>query len=170
MNKKKQPVILTIDDDRHIRESFPNFLEDFDYNVYIAKNGKEGLALFQRYLPDLVLPDLRMPEIDGLEVLAGIKELSPDTPVLIISGTGVLVDAVETLRLGAWDFLLKPIEDLSVLRHTVEKNLERNRLIRENRAYQQDLEEKVANRTELSWSIHKILRTPATSPISEGGK
>ncbi len=147
MNNEKQPVILTIDDERHIRESFRYFLEDCEYNVLTAENGRKGLDLFQQHSPDLVLLDLRMPEIDGLEVLARIKKQSPDTPVLVVSGTGVMADAVEALRLGAWDFLLKPIEDLSVLHHTVKKNLERIRLIRENRAYQHHLEEKIAQRT-----------------------
>ncbi len=144
----KPPVVLTIDDERLIRENIQDFLEDYGYEVLGAKNGREGLELFEAETPDLILVDLRMPEIDGLELLARVRKRSPDTPVIVVSGTGIIGDAVEALRLGAWDYLLKPIQDLSMLRHAVEKALERARLIRENRAYQEHLEEAVAQRTE----------------------
>ena len=97
--------------------------------------------------PDLVLVDLRMPEMDGMEVLKWIRKNSPDTPVLIMSGTGILRDAVEALRLGAWNYLLKPIEDMTVLLHAVRIALERACLIHENRLYQEHLEEEVNRRT-----------------------
>jgi PAS domain S-box-containing protein len=88
-----------------------------------------------------------MPEVDGLEVLATIKESSPETPIIVVSGTGIISDAIDAVRLGAWDFLLKPIADLSILRHAVESALERARLLRENREYQARLESEVAART-----------------------
>ncbi|MDJ0840227.1 MAG: response regulator [Acidobacteriota bacterium] len=154
------PVILTIDDERAIRQSFRHFLEDCDYDVLEAADGGEGLEIFRFEQPDLVLVDLRMPKIDGLDVLASVRETSPDTPIVVISGTGVIGDAVEALRLGAWDFLLKPVKDLSILLHTVERCLERARLIRENRAYQQELESKVALRTrELAEANRHAIRT-----------
>ncbi|MCF6178462.1 MAG: EAL domain-containing protein [Geopsychrobacter sp.] len=140
--------ILTIDDEENIRSSFRLFLEDFDYEVIEAKNGREGLQLFESEKPDLVLCDLRMPEIDGLEVLSKIRETSPDTPIIVASGTGVIGDAIEAVRRGAWNYLLKPIQDLSTLQHAIEQALERARLIKENRAYQVRLEEEVIARTE----------------------
>jgi len=140
--------ILTIDDEENIRTSFRLYLEDFDYEVIEAKNGREGLALFASEKPDLVLCDLRMPEIDGLEVLSKVRESSPDTPIIVASGTGVIGDAIEAVRRGAWNYLLKPIQNLSTLQHAIEQALERSRLIRENRAYQTHLEEEVISRTE----------------------
>lgn len=147
MSNEKPPVVLLIDDEKSIRESFRHFLEDHDYQVLEAENGRVGLKLFMEADPALVLVDLRMPEVDGLEVLANIRERSPDTPVIVVSGAGQIHDAVEALRLGAWDYLVKPVVDLSVLLHAIKKALERFRLVMENRSYQEQLEEEVARRT-----------------------
>lgn len=148
MDNQKLPVVLTIDDEPAVRESFRHFLEDYDYVVLEAENGRVGLEMFAHHQPDLVLVDLRMPELDGLEVLTAIRQCVPDMPVIVISGTGMIRDVVEALHLGAWDYLLKPIEDLSVLLHAVEKALERSRLLRQNQRYQTHLEAEVARRTE----------------------
>lgn len=149
MNNKYPDVItiLVVDDEEPIRQTVRYYLEDNEYNVLDAENGRVGLELFKQKKPDLVLVDLRMPEVDGLDVLARITGQSPDTPVIVISGTGIIADVVEALRLGAWDYILKPIEDMSVLLHAVNKALERSWLIRENREYSQKLEEKVKIRT-----------------------
>ena len=93
--------ILTIDDERAVRESIVDFLEDLDYEVAEAENGAQGLEVFAAAKPDLVLVDLRMPVLSGLEVLAEIAADSPDTPVIVISGAGDISDVVEALRLGA---------------------------------------------------------------------
>ncbi len=148
MEQRDTPVILTIDDEENIRDSFRLFLEDYDFRVLEACNGREGLEIFEREHPDLVLCDLRMPELDGLEVLATLKEQAPDTPIIVVSGTGVIGDAIEAIRRGAWNYLLKPIQDMSVLIHAISQALERSRLIKENRAYQEHLEDEVTKRTE----------------------
>ncbi len=143
----QKPLILTIDDDVAIRDSFRSYLEDYDYRVIEAENGRIGLDSFNSNNPDLVLVDLRMPEVDGLEVVRVIKETNPEIPIVVISGTGVIRDAIRALKLGAWDYLFKPIEDLSILSHTIEQSLERARLLRENKQYQQNLENEVNQRT-----------------------
>ena len=148
MQHNKSQTILTIDDEEIIRFSFKNYLEDFGYKVLCAPDGQKGLDIYIKEKPDLVLVDLRMPVMDGLEVLAAFKKLSSDIPVIVVSGTGVISDAIEALRLGAWDYLLKPIEDMSALLHIIEKSLERAKLIQDNRNYQQNLEIKVKERTE----------------------
>jgi PAS domain S-box-containing protein len=140
--------VLAIDDDRAILRNYVSYLEDCGFEVRTADNGREGLEQFDREPADVVLVDLRMPEVDGLEVLGSITDKSPDTPVVVISGTGEIADVVEALHRGAWDFLQKPIEDLSVLHHIIDKVLERAWLIRENRVYQQQLEQLVEERTE----------------------
>ncbi|MCP4753698.1 MAG: response regulator [Proteobacteria bacterium] len=168
MTDVKRQVILTIDDEVVIRKSFRAFLEDYDFKVLEAENGQVGLEVFERENPDLVLVDLRMPEVDGLAVLARVKENSPDTPIIVVSGTGAIGDAIEALHLGATDYLLKPIEDLTVLLHAVEKALEHTRLIKENRSYQEHLEEKVARRTEeLNQANVELLQTNEQLRISE---
>ena len=148
MVQRRNPVILTIDDEENIRDSFRMFLEDYDYQVFEARNGQEGLEIFFREKPDLVLCDLRMPEIDGLEVIKTIKEESPDTPIIVVSGTGIIGDAIEAIHRGAWNYLLKPIQDMSVLLHAINQAMERSRLIIENRVYQEHLEEEVTKRTQ----------------------
>jgi diguanylate cyclase (GGDEF)-like protein/PAS domain S-box-containing protein len=89
-----------------------------------------------------------MPEVDGLEVIEKIKKESPDTPIIVVSGTGIIGDAIEAIRCGAWNYLLKPIQDMPVLLHAINQALERSRLILENRAYQEHLEEEVTKRTQ----------------------
>ena len=148
MAQRKNPVILTIDDEENIRDSFRMFLEDYDYQIFEAKNGQEGLEVFSREKPDLVICDLRMPEVDGLEVIGKIKRDSPDTPIIVVSGTGIIGDAIEAIRCGAWNYLLKPIQDMSVLLHAINQAMERSRLIVENRTYQEHLEEEVTKRTQ----------------------
>ncbi len=151
------PLILTIDDESSIRESFRHYLEDYDYRVIEAADGREGIELFRQHKPDLILVDLRMPELDGLEVLDIISEEAPEVPVLVVSGTGIISDAIEAIHRGAWNYLLKPIEDLCILKHAIEKGLERARLIRENLEYRTQLEEKVALRTQQLESTNRLL-------------
>ncbi|MCP4154801.1 MAG: response regulator [bacterium] len=163
-------VILTIDDEKFIRQSFCNYLEDFDYTVLEAENGRIGLEVFEREKPDLVLVDLHMPEVGGLVVLEAIRANSPDTPIIVVSGTGVMGDAVTALQLGAWNYLLKPIEDLSVLLHAVEQALERSRLIKENREYKEHLEEMVKVRTAQLQTANKELKETRMQIIRRLGK
>jgi signal transduction histidine kinase len=88
-----------------------------------------------------------MPEVDGLEVLRRAGELSPETPLIVVSGTGCISDSVQALRLGAWDYILKPIDDISLISLAVQRALERARLLRENRSHQENLETIVRERT-----------------------
>jgi putative two-component system response regulator len=139
--------VLTVDDEEMIRETIASYLENRGFEVFQARNGREGVEVFATEKPDLLLVDLRMPEMDGLEVLARVKELAPETPSIVVSGTGILRDAVEAIKCGAWDYVIKPIQDMEVLGLAVDKALERARLIRENKAYQENLEALVLERT-----------------------
>jgi len=140
-------TILVIDDEPSIRKSYSNFLEDYNYSTIEASNGHEGMKLLKEKKPDLVLVDLHMPDIDGLDILAWATEHAPNTPTIVCSGTGVIRDVIEALRLGAWDYILKPVQDFSVLLHAVNKAIERARLIRENKLYNLHLESEVEKRT-----------------------
>jgi len=140
-------TILTIDDESYIRQSIRSFLEDYGFIVFEAENGKEGIEVFNAQSPDLVLLDLRMPEMDGLQVLEVLKALDPDIPLVVASGTGNIASVVDALRLGANDYILKPIEDMTVLYHSIQKCLKESRLKKENKAYQEQLEELVKERT-----------------------
>ncbi len=147
MEDNSDYTILTIDDEPYIRQSIRTFFEDYGFTVFEAENGRRGLEVFDEKKPDLVLLDLRMPEMDGLQVLEILKEKAPDIPLVVASGTGNITAVVEALHLGAWDYILKPIEDMSVLYHSVQKCLKESNLKRENKQYQEQLEELVKERT-----------------------
>ncbi|MES9963551.1 MAG: HD domain-containing phosphohydrolase [Candidatus Sedimenticola sp. 20ELBAFRAG] len=148
MGESNNSTILVVDDDPVLRESVAAYLEDSNFNVIQATNGREGLEQFTTLSPDLALLDLRMPVMDGIEALPLLVEARPDTPVIIVSGMGTLDDAIEALRLGAWDFITKPVHDLAFLEHSVKRALERAKLIEENKRYREHLEEEVSIRTE----------------------
>jgi putative two-component system response regulator len=144
---KNKLRILYIDDEHLVRESLAKYLVRAGYEVIQAETGERGIEIFQHQRPDAVLVDLRMPGMGGLEVLEKVTTASSETPVVLISGAGMLQDAIEALRLGAWDFITKPIQDLALLNHTLKKVCERASLIRENREYREYLEEEVKRRT-----------------------
>ncbi|MBN2290996.1 MAG: response regulator [Pirellulales bacterium] len=140
-------TILAMEDDDIVRQSLAAYLTDRGYKVLEAPNGRVGLEIFHEKKPDLILVDLRMPEVDGLEVIGTVAGESPNTPLIVVSGNNAISNAVEALHLGAWDYLLKPIEDMAILLHAVEISLQRARLIEDNRRYQEQLEELVKKRT-----------------------
>ncbi len=139
--------ILAIDDEPVVRDSIAAYLEDSGFEVVQAGDGQEGLQRLRDEAPELILLDLRMPEMDGLQFLEIMKREAPGTPVIVVSGTGVLQDAIEALRAGAHDFVTKPILDMAVLEHAVKGALERARLRSENQRYREHLESEIAQRT-----------------------
>lgn len=133
-------TILTIDDEASIRNTIVAYLEDSGFDMIEADNGRVGIELCRSEKPDLVLCDLRMPEVDGLDVLATVTKEFPEMPIIIVSGMGGLGDAIDALKLGAWDYITKPIQDMAVLEHAVRKSLERSRLVKQNEEYKKHLE------------------------------
>ena len=136
-------TILVIDDDTIVRESIVAYLEDSGFNILQAENGEQGLARFKESQPDLILCDLRMPRMDGLGVLRNVRDLSPEIPFIVVSGAGVMADVVEALRLGASDYIIKPIVDLEVLEYAINRALENAQLAVENHRYRESLEEAI---------------------------
>jgi len=131
--------VLIIDDDAGVRKVFRRVLEHMGSLVLEAESGKAGLVLCRERKPGVVLLDLRMPEMDGLDVLSTLVAEHPETPVVVVSGQGTMTDAVEALRRGAWDFVSKPLPDNEILRQAVRRGVERSTLLRENRAYGESL-------------------------------
>ncbi|MGV5492857.1 two-component system response regulator RssB [Pseudomonas sp. XP2] len=151
--QKTSATLLIIDDDDVVRASLAAYLEDSGFSVLQAGNGQQGLQVFEEHQPDLVICDLRMPQMGGLELIRQVSERAPQLPVIVVSGAGFMSDAVEALRLGAADYLIKPLEDLAVLEHSVRRALDRSRLVLENQRYRDKLE--AANR-ELEASLHLL--------------
>lgn len=146
-NTVKGSKILVVDDEEALRIGVTSFLEDRGYEVCEADNGKTGIEVFDKENPSVILVDLRMPEKSGLDMLKEVTDKSPDTPIIVISGAGLISDAIEALHLGAWDYLMKPIPDMMVLDHAVKNAIDRANLIKENRKYRENLEEEVKKRT-----------------------
>jgi signal transduction histidine kinase len=125
----------------------------------VAGDGAEALGVFEAERPDVVLTDLRMPVMDGLALVRALHEVSPETPIIVISGTGNTREAVSAIRDGAWDFILKPVEHIAELEMAISRNVERARLLAANRQHQVDLESLVAERTsELREREAQVLR------------
>ena len=138
-----KPRILIVDDDAILRSGIRYYLEDSGFEVVEAANGSEGVRVAQESTPDLVLCDLRMPGMDGIKVLETLAKLREDLPFIVVTGQGVLQDAISAMQHGAWDFITKPIKDMRVLDYAIERCLERAALIRENHLYRDHLEVQV---------------------------
>ena len=124
--------ILVIDDETAIRDSLRMILEYEGYECLLAPSGQDGIATFGRELPDLVFLDVKMPGMDGLEVLGRLKASNETVPIVIISGHGTVATAVEATKLGAFDFIEKPLSSERVL-VTIRNALNQHRLSDENR-------------------------------------
>ena len=124
--------ILVIDDERSIRNTLKEILEYEKFTVDLAENGIEGLEKYKKGSYDIVLCDIKMPEMDGLEVLEKLFESDGDAQVIMISGHGSVDNAVEAIKKGAYDFIEKPL-DLNRLLITVRNGLDKTSLISETR-------------------------------------
>lgn len=126
-------TILIIDDEESIRESLIGILEDEGFRTVFARNGEEGLVLVREENPDLVLLDIWMPGLDGIETLRRIRESHPEQPVVMMSGHATIETAVKATKLGAYDFIEKPLSLEKVLL-TIQNALKVGQLVEENRA------------------------------------
>src|SRR5499433_199508 len=134
-----KPRILVIDDDAGVRESLRMTLEYDGYDVAGAATGQEGIALVEREAPDLVLLDVKMPGMDGLEVLDRLRAVNESLPVIVVSGHGTISTAVEATKKGAFDFIEKPFASDRVL-VSVRNALDQRRLRDENRTLRKAVE------------------------------
>jgi putative nucleotidyltransferase with HDIG domain len=148
--------ILVVDDEEAIREVVSTLLEAQGYICTICSNGRMALDAFRKDTFDLVLSDIVMPEMDGLKLLAELRNGDPDVPVIMVTAMHDISIALEAIRAGAYDYILKPFEK-DQLHLSVRRALEHRRLVMENRTYQSDLEHLVAERTQqLSIALHDL--------------
>lgn len=137
--EKGRATIVVADDTDVAREVVMRLLRRFGYIPLEAADGVQALALVRSSKPDLLLCDLRMPNLDGLGLLKEVRQEFPDLPVIVMSGEGLLQDAIGALQLGAWDYVSKPFE-AAALAHAIRKALEKASLIDENRCQRAELE------------------------------
>ncbi len=128
-----KPRILVIDDEAAIRDAMRMILEYEGYDCLLAPTGQDGITMVEREAPDLVFLDIKMPGMDGLEVLDRIRVMADGLPVVMISGHATVSTAVDATKRGAFDFIEKPLESERVL-VTVRNALDQSRLVTENRA------------------------------------
>jgi len=138
---KKKANILIVDDEAIIRESLRDWLSDVGHQVLIAENGPQALEIIVKEKPGIVIADLVMPGMDGIELLRRAKEISPNIEVIIITAYGSIPTAITAMRQGAYDYIEKPFcpEKAELL---VKKLVEHQRLIEENISLHQKLEER----------------------------
>jgi len=134
-------VVFIVDDEEGIRESLSGIFEDEGYTVQTAGTAEEALDMLKEQTPDLMFLDVWLPGIDGIQALTKIRERNPELPIVMISGHGNIELAVNATRIGAYDFLEKPLSLERVLL-VASRALERRTLELENKALKQDLTEK----------------------------
>jgi putative nucleotidyltransferase with HDIG domain len=152
MGKDRGPTvdaekILVVDDEEAIREVVSTLLDSQGYQCTVCSNGRLAFDAFRKDSFDLVLSDIVMPEMDGLKLLSALRGEDPDVPVIMVTAMHDISIALEAIRAGAYDYILKPFEK-DQLHLSVRRALEHRRLVLENRTYQSDLEHLVAERTQ----------------------
>jgi two-component system, NtrC family, nitrogen regulation response regulator NtrX len=133
--------ILVIDDEKSIRNTLKDIIEYEQHQVDLAADGREGLEMFQQTHYDAVLCDIKMPGMDGTEVLMQIVEINPEVPVIMISGHGNIETAVDSIKKGAYDFIQKPL-DLNRLLVTIKNALEKKELVTETKQLKKKISKK----------------------------
>ena len=165
--------ILIVDDEEAIRTSLRSILEDEGYEVAVAANGLEALKIYGTDPHDLMILDIWMPEMDGLETLRRVKEFVPTTQVMMISGHGSIETAVKAIKLGAYDYIEKPLS-LENVTFRVKQALEQYRLAQENRALRSKVERKfeLVGQSPVMQRLRELIATagPTNSRVLIGGE
>jgi Nif-specific regulatory protein len=134
--------ILIVEDDKGTREALSSALSVKGHDILQAANGREGLRMAVEADVDVVVSDMRMPEMDGLALLQELKKEKPDVEVIMVTAYGTIETAVTAMKRGAYDFVEKPIRDLGEIRELVRKALEKRVLVRENISLREQLRNK----------------------------
>jgi PAS domain S-box-containing protein len=133
--------IIVIDDDYFFREALVDMLSDYGYTVVSAENGLEGYQKLKLNSDaDLVFVDLIMPVMDGFTFIKNARNDFPDIPIVVISGVGTVEKVVEAIRVGAWDFINKPIVSHELLKIVIDRNIDKYITCKSNKEYQHFLE------------------------------
>jgi len=156
-NQLATGTVLVVDDDRASLQMLADLLALSGFTVLTAEEGRQATEVFARNSPDLVITDIRMPHVDGLELLRNIRELDGLTPVILVTGHGDLDNAMRALRRGAYDFILKPVNP-EVLVNAARKGVDHYRLKRFEQDYRRLLEEQVEERTKELAQTNEFLR------------
>lgn len=133
--------ILLVDDDERLRRAAGKVLAAEGYRIVSVASGRKALDVLRRQKVDLVISDLRLPDLDGIRLLKSVRELQPETEIVMITGCGSIEVAVEAMKVGAYDFIQKPLDSASLLK-TVAKAIEKQLLSRENLQLRRELQQR----------------------------
>ena len=167
------PKILIIDDERSIRNTLKEILTYEGFEVSEAQDGMEGLKAVEKGKFDVILCDIKMPKMDGIEVLEKIQELAPETPVVIVSGHGNIDTAVEAIKKGAFDYIAKPL-DLNRTLVTIRNAMDRSTLVHETKVLKkkifktQDIVGETEPIKQIKAMIEKVAPTEARVLVTGG--
>ncbi len=165
--KDDKKRLLVVDDEHVIREILADFLSLEGYYVRTAADGQAALTELSRQHYDLVLSDLKMPNMGGIELLNAVQDHDPNTVVIIMTGFGTVETAINAMKQGAYDYILKPFKVEEVI-HTIERGLEKQRLETENLRLQETLSlYKVSEAIASSLSLEQVLDTLTNASIQE---
>jgi response regulator RpfG family c-di-GMP phosphodiesterase len=139
-------TVLIVDDDPQVREVLHQIFLSADYQCLLAGDGREAVGIFTATRPPLTITDLRMPVMDGIGLLRGVRQVDGDAAVIVLTGAPDVKTAIDALRLGAYDFIVKPV-NVDELLIAAERALERRQLLIERRQYQEMLERRVDEAT-----------------------
>ncbi|MDH5674160.1 MAG: response regulator [Myxococcales bacterium] len=161
------PLILVVDDEVVIREILADFLAMEGFNVRTAEDGQAALMELSRARYDLVLSDLKMPNMGGIELLEAISEHAPNVVTIIMTGFGTVETAIGAMKRGAYDYIMKPFKMEEVV-HTVRRGLERKKLVQENLRLRETLSlYKVSEAIANSLSLDSVVRTIVDAALDE---
>ena len=160
--------ILIVDDDRQVREVLHQIFISAGYNCLLASDGREGVEVFKASRPPLVVTDLKMPGMTGIELLQQVRAVDGDAAVIVLTGAADVKTAIASLKLGAHDFIMKPV-NIDELLIATERALERRQLLIERREYQELLEQRVLEATRDLASAYRQLQDTYRSTLEALG-
>ena len=162
----ERPTILVVDDENGVRQSFNMVLKD-DYHVLLAANGEEAMAVFRMNRIDLILMDIRLPDTDGISLLRKLKEIEPNTEIIMVTAVKEIQTAVKAIKMGAYEYVVKPfvVDDVLTI---IGRALEKGRLVREVTYLRSELErykpfEKMVGADEKMLKLFDFISTIAES-------
>ena len=167
MNSEERPRVLIVDDEKFIRDILADFLGMEGYVVRTAEDGQAALNELNLAHYDLVISDLKMPRMGGIQLLDAIGKTAPDALTVIMTGFGTVETAIDAMKRGAYDYILKPFKVEEVI-HVVQRGLEKQRLAAENLRLKEALSlYKVSEAIAASLSLEEVLATVGDTAIHE---
>ncbi|MEK7701970.1 MAG: response regulator, partial [candidate division NC10 bacterium] len=153
----RDPKILVVDDEQELLDVMVEWISQAGYRVLSARSGREALKIFDQEHPELMITDLSMPKMSGLELIEAVRAISPETEILILTGQSSVASAIDALHQGVFDYLTKPL-NFAELQWSMQRALERARLVEQNRMLVRRLQERVqVSMEELSASQRRTL-------------